>query len=250
MNYEPPPDPSEITWKIEREGRAWGTDDALPRYELTPEKIEMVKGKLFWSDEHRLRMLGLLLENCGADAAVRLGDPDVWRRAVASLDDPEAALRHELAAAHRRWDNGQNDPAGLIRFYEQITTSDFVEQLGTAPARAREQVLAELRQAREAAGPTSGPHDYTNVETHLDAVHIADAGDQARVSLTRTLCHHRWEKADGSGWRSLPEVVEVERWREIWMRTGACWRLSRRERIEGPWIVTNERMETGRNNGR
>ena len=32
--------------------------------------------------EERLQMLGLLLENVGVDAAVRLGDPQVWRDAV------------------------------------------------------------------------------------------------------------------------------------------------------------------------
>jgi hypothetical protein len=57
----------------------------MERYELTPEKIEMVGSKLFWRDEERLLMLGLLLENVGVDAAVRLGDPAVWREAVAAL---------------------------------------------------------------------------------------------------------------------------------------------------------------------
>lgn len=70
---------------IGREGRAW-TDEALERYERTPEKIEMIGGKLFSSDEERLAMLGLLLENIGADAAVRLGDLSVWRAAVDSLE--------------------------------------------------------------------------------------------------------------------------------------------------------------------
>lgn len=57
----------------------------MRRWELTPEKIEMVKGKLFNDDEARQMMLGLLLENVGVDAAVRLGDPQVWRAAVAAL---------------------------------------------------------------------------------------------------------------------------------------------------------------------
>jgi hypothetical protein len=57
----------------------------MARYQLTPEKIEMVKGRLFWSDEDRLTMLGLLLENVGADAAVRLGNSDVWKAAVEAL---------------------------------------------------------------------------------------------------------------------------------------------------------------------
>jgi hypothetical protein len=77
-------------WDIRREGRAWGGGEAHPRYELTPEKIEMIDGKLFWTDEERLTMLGLLLENVGMDAAVRLGDARLWREAVADLPEPEA----------------------------------------------------------------------------------------------------------------------------------------------------------------
>jgi hypothetical protein len=47
----------------------------------------MSRGKLYWRDEDRLTMLALLLENLGADQAVRLGDPRVWREAVAALDN-------------------------------------------------------------------------------------------------------------------------------------------------------------------
>ena len=72
-------------WDIRREGRAW-RDECWSRYEQAPEKIEMVGGKLFTSDEERLTMLALLLENVGADAAVRLGDPAVWRNAIADLE--------------------------------------------------------------------------------------------------------------------------------------------------------------------
>jgi hypothetical protein len=32
-----------------------------------------------------VKLLGLLLENVGADRAVRLGDPSVWRSAVEAL---------------------------------------------------------------------------------------------------------------------------------------------------------------------
>ena len=35
-------------------------------------------------------MLGWMLEMMGADVAVRLGDPEVWRAAVAGLDNNEA----------------------------------------------------------------------------------------------------------------------------------------------------------------
>ena len=72
------------SWDIRREGRAWGAE-ASSRYSLTPEKFEMVGGKLFWSEDERLTLLALLLENVGADKVVRLGDPAVWREAVDGL---------------------------------------------------------------------------------------------------------------------------------------------------------------------
>jgi hypothetical protein len=80
----PPPMPR-VDWDIRREGRAWAGDEALARYELTPEKFEMWKGKLFWDDTQRLTLLALLLENVGVDQAVRLGNPEVWRAAVRDL---------------------------------------------------------------------------------------------------------------------------------------------------------------------
>lgn len=75
----------DVRWDIRREGRPWSGGEALQRFELTPEKFEMVDGRLFWSDDERLTLLALLLENVGADAAVRLGNPEVWRAAVAGL---------------------------------------------------------------------------------------------------------------------------------------------------------------------
>ena len=74
-----------MPWNIQRQGRTWTASEAPARWALTPEKIEMFGGKLFLTDEERLTMLGLLLENVGADAAVHLGDPEVWREAVAAL---------------------------------------------------------------------------------------------------------------------------------------------------------------------
>lgn len=74
-----------VDWDIRREGRAWEGDEAEARWQLTPEKFEMSEGRMFFDDEERLLLLGLLLENIGADAAVRLGDPAVWRAAVADL---------------------------------------------------------------------------------------------------------------------------------------------------------------------
>lgn len=76
---------AQCEWEIGRKGRVWRRGEALARFELTPEKIEMVSVKLFNNDAERLRMLAMLLENMGADAAVQIGAPAVWRDAVARL---------------------------------------------------------------------------------------------------------------------------------------------------------------------
>ncbi len=72
-------------WDIRNEGRAWSGEEAFARYMLKPHKIELIEGKLLFSSEDRETLLGLLLENVGADRAVQLGDPEVWRAAVAKL---------------------------------------------------------------------------------------------------------------------------------------------------------------------
>jgi hypothetical protein len=77
----------EPVWDIRREGRAWGGEEAGDRINRVPGKTEMTGGKLYWSDEERLTMLALLLENVGIDRAVQLGDPALWRAAVAELPD-------------------------------------------------------------------------------------------------------------------------------------------------------------------
>lgn len=64
-------------------GRQWTRAEIQEKYyELCPDRIELIEGKLFWTDEQRLNMLGLLLENVGMDAAVRLGDPALWKQAI------------------------------------------------------------------------------------------------------------------------------------------------------------------------
>jgi hypothetical protein len=77
---------SKIDWDIRRKGRAWSIEEVQQRYNLTPEKIELIEGKLFWTEEDRIQMLGLLLENVGIDQAIRLGKREVWREALAELD--------------------------------------------------------------------------------------------------------------------------------------------------------------------
>jgi hypothetical protein len=72
-----------MEFDIRREGRVWTREEVKEKYhKLCPEKIELIEGKMFWSDEERLAMLGLLLENVGIDAAVALGDAELWRQAV------------------------------------------------------------------------------------------------------------------------------------------------------------------------
>lgn len=72
-------------WDIRREGRKWTDEEFDRRLDQAPEKIEFVGG-IFTSEEERLMVLAMLLENLGIDAAVRLGDPVNWKAAIAELE--------------------------------------------------------------------------------------------------------------------------------------------------------------------
>ena len=106
-------------WDIRRDGHAWG-GDAMSRYQMTPEKAEMLNGRLYGTEEERLTMLALLLENVGADKALRLGDPSVWRAAIAALDaghqDQKAEAPADLPAETTR---GALEAALLARMQAQ-----------------------------------------------------------------------------------------------------------------------------------
>ena len=72
-----------MEFNIQRQGRKWTRAEVEEKYrKLCPEKIELIEGKMFWNDEQRRNMLALLLENIGMDAAVSLGDPDLWKQAI------------------------------------------------------------------------------------------------------------------------------------------------------------------------
>jgi hypothetical protein len=76
-----------MNWNFQRTGRAWKGNESMERYELTPEKMEMIKGKLFWSDEDRLNMLGLVLENVGIDKMLDLfEDLSLLKEAIADRE--------------------------------------------------------------------------------------------------------------------------------------------------------------------
>jgi hypothetical protein len=61
-----------------------GDDERWLRWELTPEKFEMIDGKLFWDESERVHLLAMLLENVGIDAALRLAPLERWRDALAA----------------------------------------------------------------------------------------------------------------------------------------------------------------------
>lgn len=83
--------PFSMEWRFSRQPIDWKETfgSYAARYGLGPSKIEMIGGKLFWSDEERLIMVGLLLENLGIDRVVQLGDPRLWKEAAAALPDTE-----------------------------------------------------------------------------------------------------------------------------------------------------------------
>lgn len=45
-------------------------------------KLEIFEGKLLWSREERLMLIGMLLEHAGMDDVVALGDVEQWQAAL------------------------------------------------------------------------------------------------------------------------------------------------------------------------
>ena len=79
-------DPRE--WDIRREGRVWNHDEFERRIYQAPEKIEYTGGIFTYEDE-RLTVLAMLLENLGIDKAVRLGNLQDWKSAIAERESEE-----------------------------------------------------------------------------------------------------------------------------------------------------------------
>jgi hypothetical protein len=86
---------------IRREGRRWTIEQAERAYHAmdenpnAPGKLEFVDGRFYHNDAQRITMLGWLLEMTGADAAVHLGNPDIWRAAVAGLSEADETDREK-----------------------------------------------------------------------------------------------------------------------------------------------------------
>lgn len=92
-----------VRWDIRREGRAWSGEELPARWELTPEKFEMMNGKIFLDESDRINMLALLLENLGMDAAVRLGTLEVWEAAIVAV---RGSPREEVSRRPGGWVDG------------------------------------------------------------------------------------------------------------------------------------------------
>jgi len=54
-------------WQFDRVGRAWHGDETLERNNLLPDsaRIEIHQGKLLFSDDERMILLAMLIENLG-----------------------------------------------------------------------------------------------------------------------------------------------------------------------------------------
>jgi hypothetical protein len=75
-----------IDWDIRSEGRRWSHEESDQRIYQAPEKMEFVDG-IFASEQERLIVLGLLLENLGIDRAIRFGKIEDWKAAIADLEN-------------------------------------------------------------------------------------------------------------------------------------------------------------------
>ncbi|HEV7484113.1 MAG TPA: hypothetical protein VGQ65_00420 [Thermoanaerobaculia bacterium] len=71
-----------MQWDIRREPRRWSNDEIRSRLKLTPEHFEVFDGEMLFTEEHRVNLLGVVLEQVGIDAALRLAPKELWREAL------------------------------------------------------------------------------------------------------------------------------------------------------------------------
>ena len=57
--------------------------------EMLPEKMELIDGKLFWTERERIGMLAAMLEQMGLVAAVRLAPKALWLEALRIVEESE-----------------------------------------------------------------------------------------------------------------------------------------------------------------
>lgn len=79
------------SWDIGLEGRQWTGEELSTREDAVPAGIELIRGQILWSEDERLTLLAMLLEIVGARAAVRMGSPEVWKRALEEVNSESAA---------------------------------------------------------------------------------------------------------------------------------------------------------------
>lgn len=89
------------SWNIGLEGRQWTGEELSTREDAIPAGIELIRGQILWSEDERLTLLAMLLEIVGARAAVRMGSPDIWRRALEEVNNASATIARRSGARDR-----------------------------------------------------------------------------------------------------------------------------------------------------
>ena len=79
--------PDSPAFDIGLEGRTWNVTRYYELDSVLPEKMELIGGKLFWSERERLGMLSAMLEQVGLREAVKLAPRELWLEALRQLDE-------------------------------------------------------------------------------------------------------------------------------------------------------------------
>jgi hypothetical protein len=148
---------------------------------LTPEKLEMIKGKLLWDDDQRIKLLGLLLENVGADQAVRMGDRKVWRDALEALEATVDRLRVDVELTNPSQRAERERIAGVVLrsdFMMSVFPAAVLDSLGITRHKS-----IELQRANgEVFQRWTGAAILTiEGRSTIDDVIFAEPGDEAFV---------------------------------------------------------------------
>lgn len=143
------------------------------------------------------------------------------------------SVREELQAAEERYDRSivNNSPEEMLRFYQELTTPDFVERDLKGTVTTRQQMLKMMGQLVSATSGI-GYKELLSVKTTVEEVLVE--GDTATAIVTH--CGH-YVQTDVHGWSGPPgediELKRADRWERVWRKSSGGWRLQSSRHMGG-----------------
>jgi len=149
-------------------------------------------------------------------------------------DYGNSSAREQLQALEARYDRSilHNSPAEMLRFYQEVTSLDFVERDNPAGTVTTRKQMLEMMEQVVSAGAGFGYKELISIETRIDE--LAVESDIATAIIVHS---GHYVQIDVHGWNGIIgadyELRQANKWERIWKRLPEGWQLQS-SRFLGP----------------